>query len=201
VVERSPAYVIERVLEEGGPAAIRWLRRRYGDAAIGGVVRRSRRLTRRTAEAGRRAPPPRSVELARTAEGTLAGVLDGVRVALFHYPYPLLEEPARFEGIRIAQPRDLGAMKLSAIAQRGARRDFIDLYWVLTRSHPLDELLAAYTRKLGASERAIPHLLRSLAWFDDAEAEPMPRLLVAADWNEIKRRLAAEAERVSRLLF
>ncbi len=49
VVERSPTYVIERVLEEGGPPAIRWLRRRYGDPVIGGVVRRSRRLTRRTA--------------------------------------------------------------------------------------------------------------------------------------------------------
>lgn len=140
-------------------------------------------------------------ELDRTAAGTAAGTLDGIRLTLLHFPYPLLDEPVQVEGVRVAQPRDLGAMKLSAIAQRGARRDFIDLYWILTRSHPLDELLAAYTRKFGASERAIPHLLRSLAWFDDAEAEPMPRLLVAADWDEIKRRLAAEAERVGRLLF
>ncbi len=140
-------------------------------------------------------------ELDRTAAGTIAGTLDGIRLALFHFPYPLLDEPDRISGVRVARPRDLGAMKLSAIAQRGARRDFIDLYWILDRSHPLDDLLAAYTRKFGASERAIAHLVRSLAWFDDAEAEPMPRLLVAADWEGIKRRLAAEAERVGRLLF
>lgn len=49
VIARSPAYVIERVLEEGPPAAIRWVRRRYGDAIVGEVVRKSRRIGRRTA--------------------------------------------------------------------------------------------------------------------------------------------------------
>lgn len=49
VIARSPAYIIERVLEEGSPLAIRWLRRRYGDGTIGDVVRRSKRLSRRTA--------------------------------------------------------------------------------------------------------------------------------------------------------
>lgn len=36
------------------------------------------------------------------------------------------------------------------------------------------------------------HLLRSLVDFDDAEAEPMPRMLAKADWTRIRRRLEDE---------
>ncbi len=139
-------------------------------------------------------------ELDRLTRGTIVGRLNGVRLACFHYPYPLLEATEDFAGARIARPLDLGAMKLAAISARGARRDFIDLYWIL-QSYPLDQLLTAYTRKYGASERALPHLLRSLAYFQDADAEPMPRMLADTDWEAVKLRLSTEAERVGRHLF
>lgn len=140
-------------------------------------------------------------ELDRTSEGTVIGRLEGVRIACYHYPYPLLEGTESFSGARVARPLDLGTMKLAAISARGARRDFIDLHWILTRSHSLDQLLAAYTRKYEASERALPHLLRSLAYFDDADADPMPRMLQATDWEDVKRYVTAEAQRMGRGLF
>ncbi|MFA4028826.1 MAG: hypothetical protein GDYSWBUE_000890 [Candidatus Fervidibacterota bacterium] len=42
-------FIIERLLEFGDEEAIRWLRRTFGDDAIGEVVQKSRRLSKRTA--------------------------------------------------------------------------------------------------------------------------------------------------------
>jgi len=42
-------YVIERLLEYGDDQAIRWLRRTFAPESIARVVRRSRRLSRNTA--------------------------------------------------------------------------------------------------------------------------------------------------------
>jgi hypothetical protein len=48
-VEGHERYVIERVLEYGDDEAIRWLRRTFSSSAIADTVRRSRRISRRTA--------------------------------------------------------------------------------------------------------------------------------------------------------
>jgi hypothetical protein len=40
------------------------------------------------------------------------------------------------------------------------------------------------------------HLLKSLAYFDDAEAEPMPRLIRSVEWAAIRRRIEAEVRRL-----
>ena len=44
------------------------------------------------------------------------------------------------------------------------------------------------------------HLTRSLCYFDDAEAEPMPDMLHSVSWDEIKAFFQAEAIRLFRTL-
>ena len=44
------------------------------------------------------------------------------------------------------------------------------------------------------------HLLRSLTFFDDAEADAMPDLLVGVTWDEIKAFFRGEAARLFREL-
>ena len=41
------------------------------------------------------------------------------------------------------------------------------------------------------------HLLRSLVYFDDAETEPMPRLIRRVGWREIKAAIVAEVRRLA----
>jgi hypothetical protein len=41
------------------------------------------------------------------------------------------------------------------------------------------------------------HLLKSLVYFDDAEAEPMPRMLRRVSWPDIKQAIVEEVRRVS----
>ena len=78
-------------------------------------------------------------------------------------------------------------MKLAAIASRGNRKDFIDLWLLTDRYWPLSDCLDLYRKKFG--ERDIGHVVRSLTYFDDADNEPPLRLLIDADWEEIKRDL------------
>ena len=126
-------------------------------------------------------------ETGQVARGTLHGTVSEVRVSFLEYRYPLLEPLVHWPdyGCRLAPLDDLACMKLSAIAQRGAKKDFTDLYALGLRHKPLPDLLALYRRKYTTSDLA--HLLYALAYFDDADRERMPQPLWDLDWQVIKR--------------
>ena len=92
------------------------------------------------------------------------------------------------EGVRVAAIRDLAAMKLAAIARRGIRRDFWDLYVVLGASERrLRAALHDYRDKFGISEANVYHVIHALGWFEEAERDRvMPRGLTDARWKAIK---------------
>jgi len=134
---------------------------------------------------------PSFVVLTRQA-GTLYLEVDGVPASVLRYAYPSLRPPERIAQvpIEVASIEDLAAMKLSAIASRGKARDFWDLQVILSaRATPLAEALDRYRQKYAAED--IGHVVRSLSYFADAEAEPLPRGLTAAGWEEIARDLRA----------
>jgi hypothetical protein len=126
-------------------------------------------------------------EVRATARGTLHGTVARVPASFFSYPYPLLEALAVWDdtGCPLASISDIAAMKLAAIAQRGARKDFTDVYAIGKAVMPLGEMLDAFTRKYGT--RDIAHVLAALGWFDDAEREPPLAMLWADPWDEIRR--------------
>ncbi|HXM41060.1 MAG TPA: nucleotidyl transferase AbiEii/AbiGii toxin family protein [Bryobacteraceae bacterium] len=66
--------------------------------------------------------------LAAKAPSTIHAAMQGTKLSFLGYPYPALFPMARFEGVPVADPRDIACMKVSAIASRGAKRDFFDLY-------------------------------------------------------------------------
>ena len=119
------------------------------------------------------------------AEGTLHCTKAGTRVTFLHYEYPLLESTRRFKGADLASLLDIALMKITAIASRGLRKDFIDLSFIL-HELPLQHVLGSFSRKFPLEKLDPYHYLRSLTYFDDAEKDPMPRMLVACDWEEVK---------------
>lgn len=133
------------------------------------------------------------------ARGTLHGSVDRVRVSLLEYPYPLLAPlaPLGESGALRASLDDLSSMKLSAIAQRGARKDFVDLYALLERHRPLPDLIDRYRAKYETSD--VGHLLSALAYFDDAEREPMPRMLWPVGWRTIRSTIRAAVRQAASL--
>jgi hypothetical protein len=122
-----------------------------------------------------------------TERGTLYGTAQGIRVSFFEYRYMLLQplEAWAENGCQLGSLADLACMKLAAVAQRGSRKDFVDLYAIGRAGHSLSTILEGYRTKYGV--RDIGHLLYALVYFDDADAERMPRMIWKVSWPEVKR--------------
>ena len=119
--------------------------------------------------------------------GTLHGSVASVRVSFLEYRYESLA-PFVFwpeMGCNLASLDDLAAMKLAAIAQRGAKKDFLDIYALGLRHVPLADMLRLYRRKYSVQD--IGHILYGLAYFADADKERSPKLLWEDDWRNVKR--------------
>lgn len=110
--------------------------------------------------------------------------LDGVKIDIVNYSYPWLDAPIVVDGIVLATPRDISAMKINAIEGRGTKKDFIDIYFLL-QHYSLKEILNYYQDKY--PENSIFRALMSLTYFDDAEDQFMPKMFQDVSWDEIKR--------------
>jgi len=123
----------------------------------------------------------------QTGPGTLHGTIAGVRVSFLEFRYPLLRPLTLWKemGCSLASLDDLACMKLSAIAQRGERKDFCDLYVLGTKHASLREMLQLYRRKFNVQD--ISPVLYGLSYFDEAERERMPRMLSKVPWSMIKK--------------
>jgi hypothetical protein len=102
--------------------------------------------------------------------------------------------------VAIADPDDIAAMKLAAIAGRGSRKDFVDLYFYARDVASLERVFDGFREKYRGVSVDAYHLLRSLTFFEDAEADAMPELLAVVTWNEIRSFFVAEARRLFREL-
>jgi hypothetical protein len=127
---------------------------------------------------------------ARTLHLTAAGTA----VSLFGYSYPLVAPLLRPHPglLPIASREDIAAMKLAAIASRGSRKDFVDLWLLTTRHGSLSGYLASYREKFAT--RDIGHVVRSLTFYDDADDEPPLKMLIDVGWDAIKAELAARVD-------
>lgn len=122
----------------------------------------------------------------QTAPGTLHGQVDGVRVSFLEFRYPLLSPLNHWEeiGAYLASRDDLACMKLSAIAQRGSKKDFFDMYALCRAHRPLEQMLELYQRKFSVTD--ISPVLYGLVYFDDADEERDPLLLQKIEWPQVK---------------
>lgn len=110
-------------------------------------------------------------------------ILNGVKIDIVNYKYRWIDEAVKENDLSLASPKDISAMKVNAIEGRGTKKDFIDLYFLL-QHYSLNEILGFYALKYpdNSSFRA----LMSMGYFDDAEPQPMPKMLANVSWNEIK---------------
>lgn len=118
--------------------------------------------------------------------GTLHIADSDVPVSFLLYEYPLLQPWIAWPeyACSLASLADLACMKLAAIANRGARKDFVDVHALAHSGLALEEMLSAYQRRYETQD--IGHVLFSLNYFDDAEAQDMPEMLWPVRWDAIK---------------
>lgn len=133
----------------------------------------------------------------KAEKGTILGQFEGVKFSLFHYFYPLLKTPIVFSGIKIAHLEDIAPMKLTAICDRGSKKDFIDIYF-LAKKFSLEKLLQFYDQRYKKLEVNLVAILKSLTYFVDAEDQPMPKMIKKVTWKEVQSFLQKERDKLAR---
>jgi len=113
-------------------------------------------------------------------------VFRDVQLDIVQYDYPWLRPPIQESGVRLAAIPDIAAMKLAAITNRGTKKDFVDIAFLLER-FPLPQMLDFYRQKFKDGEPFM--VLKSLVFFEDAEDDPMPHMLQTINRNEVRQRI------------
>ena len=116
--------------------------------------------------------------------------IEGVQVSFIGYDYHMLCPYNNFtyneKTLKLASIDDIACMKLSAIASRGSRKDFVDLYFIINKFRSLNEYLQLYIKKF--QNRDIGHVIRSLVYFEDAESEFEIVCRSSYQWKELKKK-------------
>ncbi len=120
-------------------------------------------------------------------QDTLHLVVNGVKVSFLRQTGGHLRDTRDFDGVPLANVHDLVAMKVNAVSTRGAKKDFIDLYFVAQSG-----LGFGFAAILQAALEVFPrmnlvHALKSFAYFADADSEPQPVMLRPCSWPQVKQ--------------
>lgn len=117
--------------------------------------------------------------------------LDGIKVDIVNYSYKWIDAPLREDGLVLASTKDIAAMKINAIEGRGTKKDFIDVHTLL-KHYTLDEILQFHKQKY--PEASTLRSLMSLAYFEDADPQPLPRMFTTDTWEKIKSDVLTEVK-------
>lgn len=129
------------------------------------------------------------IEVLTKMKGALLIRVQGIKVDFLRFNYPTIR-PVRTEGnLRLFTPEDIAPMKLDAIAGRGKKKDFYDLYFLLEKM-TLQDMLILHHEKFKLSTTF--HIIKSLTYFEDAEEDDPPVLMKRkVTWPQVKKKILA----------
>ena len=121
------------------------------------------------------------------SQQAIQGTVGQIKVSLLPYRYPTLRRCRHFRELScdVAAVDDLAAMKIGAIAQRGLKRDFVDVWALLQSGWTIAKLIRAYQTRYNVHGTA--HVLIALTYFDDTNKHSIPRMLWPVRWPQIRR--------------
>lgn len=130
------------------------------------------------------------------AEGTLILDIEGIELSFFRYPYKLVKPCLKLEDVNLASVEDIAAMKILAISQRGKRRDFIDIYFLIQK-FGLKKIMELTKEKYSMFNIYVG--LQGLSYFKDADEDlevDRFRLFEKISWEKIKNYIVKEVNEV-----
>ena len=130
----------------------------------------------------------------KTSKYIKSFVVDYIKVDFVNYSrYPWIDDAVVEDGIRLASPKDIAAMKTYAIQNRGSKKDFIDMYFLL-QHFTLEEILGFYARKY--PNYSMLRTRMSLTYFEDAEGQESPKMWADVDWKTVKKSISDAVRKV-----
>ena len=77
-------------------------------------------------------------------------------------------------------------MSLFHVISRGFITDFIDLYFIIYKKYSLDQIISFFEEKYRSISYDNQLIMKSLVYFDEADIQPRPEMLVDMNWGKIK---------------
>lgn len=139
-----------------------------------------------------------SFKLETLDKDTLLGTFEKVKYSLFYYKYPLIAKTINFNGINLADSKDIAAMKIAAVSDRGTKKDFVDLYILSEKGTSLEDCFKYYDQKYKALANNIYTIIKCLTYFEDAKNTPMPRMLINLEWRTVQKFFEKETLRLAK---
>lgn len=141
------------------------------------------------------------VEITNISErvSTVDTIICGVQVSFFEYSYPEIGDAVEMDEcpqILLLSIKDIACMKSVAIVQRGTKKDFYDLYFILKDPSIINALHALMMKKY-SDVNLLSNFFQSMTYFVDAERDVLPKSFAEYSWSDIKKFF----ERYSRWFF
>ncbi|OFX40883.1 MAG: hypothetical protein A2X08_17065 [Bacteroidetes bacterium GWA2_32_17] len=124
-----------------------------------------------------------SVTILKKTKNINIYLIEGIKVDIVNYHYPWIKDALLEDNLRLAEKTDIAAMKIAAITNRGSKKDFIDIYFLL-KYFTLGKMLSFYKLKYNDASEMLA--LKSLTYFDDADLEEEPNMFLQINWENVK---------------
>ena len=125
----------------------------------------------------------KTVTIIDESKQSIACIINGIKTDLLLHAYPVLAPIDLIDGIRMQSLHDVTAMKLNAVNNRGAKKDFWDIAALLSH-FTVAEMLELYRQKYQANDLGM--IVRSMTYFEDAEMQADPIALDNTTWLSVK---------------
>lgn len=133
-----------------------------------------------------------TAELLFEKNQTMLFTIDDVKTDFILYPFPWTKPFDIIEGMRLLSINDIIPMKLQAMSNRNAKKDYWDIA-VLLKQYSLDEMLQLFKIKFPQIDTGF--IIHSLTDFEKADTELDPDSNVNITWDEIKIQLITEVRK------
>lgn len=89
-------------------------------------------------------------------------------------------------------------MKIAAIMDRGTKKDFIDLFFLIENGISIEDSFTYYNKKYKSLSNNLYSIMKSLSYFNDADLLEMPQMIKKTDWKKIKQFFKKEVVRLAK---
>jgi len=133
------------------------------------------------------------VTVTQRSKNILITKINDIKVDFVNYKYPLLNDYLVVDNIRMLSMKDIAAMKLNAIAGRGSKKDFVDLFFLLEK-FSMEEILQFYKQKY--ADGSLFMVQKSLTYFEEANPQLEPKMFKGFNWEICKQKILEEVSKL-----